>query len=116
MVVVESFGIFLAHYGTSKMGCRPKALAFTMMPRGVFTTIDGKAYIEIDGYFSSDMEKKIPFDKSGGYEYLVEHVVEPYSMGVPSRAYYRKASVGSAVIDAVFTSTNVVKKAKSLRQ
>jgi len=82
----------------------------------VFTMIDGKAYVKVDGYFRSDMEKKIPFDKSGGYEYLVEHVVEPHSMGVPSRAYYRKASVGSSVIDVVLTSKNAVKKVKSLRQ
>lgn len=84
------------------------------MSSGVFTTIDGKAYVHVDGYFSSDMKTKIPFDKSGGHEYLVRHMVNPESI-LPgdSRAYYRRTSVGvghPTPIDAIFTSTNFVKK------
>ena len=85
------------------------------MPTSVFTTIDGKAYIQVDGYFSSDMMKKIPLPESEGYVYLVEHVVEPQSIVGKSRAYYKRASVGlvdPTLIDAILTSTNFVKKVK----
>ena len=82
-----------------------------------FTTIDGKAYVQVHGYFSSDMKKKIPLPESDGYVYLVEHVVDPQSMGEKSRAYYKRASVGlghhPTLIDAILTSTNFVKKVKS---
>lgn len=77
-----------------------------------FTTIGGKDYVEAHGYFSVNTRRKIPFPESAGYIYLVEHVADVESID-ESRAYYRQVSVGSTFIDAVFTSTNVVKKVKS---
>lgn len=77
----------------------------------LFTTIDGKDYVQVHGYFSSDTKTKIPFPES--HKYLVEHVVNLDSKDQENiRAYYRNTMLGSTTVTAVLTSTNVVKKVR----
>lgn len=76
-----------------------------------FTTINGKDYVEVHGYFSSDTKTKVPFPESN--KYLVEHVADLGSVEQENiRAYYRNTVLGSTTVVAVLTSTNVVKKVR----